>query len=199
MILFCRGNDGMEIYEADWYRNHAKKEEYLRGLHIAEDALSGKTASLYCFRRCMLGTRTGGPLTVVSEVNEREIQREHLDRLVALRLHFSCTLMDNWYFCTTRTRHIEQLGKDWVTESKTNRLVTFQKRWFALKCLAQTLIQDTKFRVVQLRDNTSMRKVMMIRMNGMGIVRLLVSLNIHGNCDVYVSNRLDRDEIAMIA
>ena len=108
-----------------------------------------KTASLYCFRRCMFGTIAGGPLTVVSEVKGREIQREHPDRLVALLLHFSCVLIDNWYFCKIRTRHIEQLGKDWVAESKTNRLVTFQKRWFALKRFAQTLIQETKCRVVQ--------------------------------------------------
>jgi len=107
--------------------------------------------------------------------------------------------MDNWYFCKTRTRHIEQLGKDWVAESKTNRLVTFQKRWLALKCLAHTLIQDTKFRVVQLRDTTSMRKAITIRRNGRRVVRLLVSLNNHGNFDFYVSRRLDRDEIAMIA
>lgn len=99
-----------------------------------------------------------------------EIQREHLDRLVVLPLHFSCVVMDNWYFCKIRTQYIEQLGKDGVAQSKTNRLAKFQKRWFALKRFAQTLIQETKFRVVQLGDNTFMMKAITIRMNGMGVV-----------------------------
>jgi len=74
---FCGGNDGMEIYEADWHRDHAKKEEYLRGLHLAEDALSGKNGISLLFstvydRNHSRWTANGGFRS------KREIQREHL-------------------------------------------------------------------------------------------------------------------------
>ena len=188
---------GTEIYGVDWHRDHAKKRN-VWGLQIADCVLSGK--GIYPLLSTVYLRKKSRWLTAEGFRSKIEIQKEHLTRLVELQLHFSCAVMDNWYFCKTLTQYIEQLGKDWVAQSKTNRLVKFHGRWVALQRFAQTLIQDknTKFRVVQLGDNTYMMKAVTIRMNGMGVIRLLLSLNDKGNFKFYVTNRLDWDEIAMI-
>lgn len=189
---------GTEIYGVDWYRDHAKKRN-VWGLQIADCVLSGN--GIYPLLSTVYLKKKSRWLPTGGFQSKIVIQQEHLTRLVALQLHFSCVVMDSWYFCKTLTQHIEQLGKDWVAQSKTNRLVKYRGRWIPLKQFAQTLIHDsdTRFRVAHIGDNTYMVKAVTLRINGMGVIRLLLSLNDKGNFKFYATNRLDWDEIAIIS
>jgi len=188
---------GTEIYGVDWHCDHAKKRN-IWGLQITDCILSGN--GIYPLISSVYLKKKSRWLTTEGFKSKITMQQEHLTRLVELQLNFSCVVMDIWYFCKTLTQHIENLEKDWVAQSKTNRLVKYHGRWIALKQFAQILIHDknTRFRVVQLGDNTYMMKAITINMNGMGMIRLLLSLNDKGNFKFYATNRLDWDEIAII-
>ncbi|GAH96562.1 unnamed protein product [marine sediment metagenome] len=53
------------------------------------------------------------------------------------------------------------------------------------------------FRVVELGDQKYLMKVFTVTMKKAGKVRLLVSMNMHGNINFYVSNNLEWDELAI--
>lgn len=188
---------GKELYGTDWYRDHSNGRT-IWGLQIADCVFSGKGIYPMCstvyLRKKSRWITTGRVFR-----SKIQIQMEHLTHLVEMNLIFSCVVMDSWYFCKELTRHIEDLGKDWVAHSKINRLVKSHGRWVPLEEFAQNLLNETRFRVVQLGGETYLMKACTVRMNDMGVVRLVVSLNKHGNLDVYVSNRLDWNELTIVS
>ncbi|GAI15451.1 unnamed protein product [marine sediment metagenome] len=126
-----------------------------------------------------------------------EIQKEHVSQLVYLGLNFSCVVMDIWYFSKNLTDHIESLGKDWIAQSKSNRLVKSKGKWISLKKFGRKMLNNGGFRVVELGDQKYLMKVFTVTMKKAGKVRLLVSMNRHGNINFYVSNNLEWDELAI--
>jgi len=76
------------------------------------------------------GSRWGKNNEFTSKI---ELQMDHLSMLIDMDLHFSCVVMDIWYFSKKLTDHIESLGKDWVVRSKSNRLVRSEGRWIPLR------------------------------------------------------------------
>jgi len=105
--------------------------------------------------------------------------------------------MDIWYFSKRLTDHIESFGKDWIVQSKSNRQVKSKGRWISLKKFGWKKMQRGGFKVVSLGDQKFLMKVFTVTMKKMGRVRLLVSLNRHGNINFYVSNNLTWDELAI--
>lgn len=128
-----------------------------------------------------------------------EIQKEHLDKLVELELDFSTVLMDTWYFNKDLTDHIESLGKDWVTQSKSNRLVKSHDKWISLNDFAKENILEKDFKVIKTGDNTYQAKALTVTMKKMGVIRLVISMNDRGKFNFFVSNRLDWNELAIIS
>jgi hypothetical protein len=184
---------GKEIYGTDWHYDHEKGRK-IWGMQIADCIFSGKGIH---------------PLLATVYVKEDsrwlkddfktkiEIQKEHLTQLVDMNLNFPCVLIDSWYFCKELTEHIESLEKDWVAQSKSNRLIRSRGKWVRLDIFAKDVIHRTNFRVIKLGDETYMMKAFTVKMKGMGRVRLLISFNKHGNFHFYVSNRLDWKELAI--
>lgn len=184
---------GKEIYGTDWHYDHDKGRK-IWGLQIADCVLSGK--GIYPLLSTVYVKK--GSRWLNDEFRTKiEIQMEHLTRLVDMGLDFSCVTMDCWYFCKELTEHIEGLGKDWVAQSKSNRLIRSRGKWVSLGTFAKDVINRTNFKVIKLGDDTFMMKAFTVRMKGIGRVRLLISLNKHGNFHFYVSNRLDWNELAI--
>ena len=114
-------------------------------------------------------------------------------------LNFSYVTMDCWYFCKDMTAHIEGLGKSWIAEAKSNRLVWYNGKWRSLLYFANEMIGKYNFKVANIGDESKYyMKVFTVKMKEIGTVRLLVSLNKHGNFKFYVSNRLDWKELSMM-
>ncbi len=64
-----------------------------------------------------------------------------------------------------------------------------------LSKFAEKMINKKKFRVVFIGDDKYFMKVFTVRMKGMGLVRLLITMNKHGNFNFYITNRLDWKEV----
>jgi len=185
---------GKEIYGVDWHYDHSKGRSVF-GWQIADCVLSGKGIyPLLSSPYLKEGSKWIKNGVFRSKI---ELQKEHLTQLVDMDLCFSCVAMDIWYFCKTLTSHIEHLGKDWVAQSKSNRLVKSGGKWISLKGFGRKMLDKGGFKVVQLGDDQYLMKVFTVSMNGMGKVRVLVSLDYHGNINFYVTNRLDWDELAI--
>ncbi len=186
---------GREIYGTDWHYDHSKGRMVF-GWQITDCVLSGKgiyplLSTVYLKKKSRWVKQKRGFKSKI------EIQMEHLTKLVDMGLCFSCVVMDVWYFCKTLTNHIEGLGKDWVAQAKSNRKVKTRGRWVSLKEFAEKMINHVDFKAIQLGEETYLMKAFTIWMKGIGKVRLLISLNQHGNFKFYVSNRLDWNETAI--
>ncbi len=126
-----------------------------------------------------------------------ELQMDHITMLADMNLHFSCVVMDIWYFSKKLTDHIESLEKDWIAQSKSNRLVKSRGKWISLKKFGWKKPKRGGFKIVTLGDQKYLIKVFTVTMKKAGRVRLLVSMNKHGNINFYVSNNLEWDELAI--
>jgi len=185
---------GKEIYGADWHRDHAKNRN-IWGWQIADCVFSGEgiyplLSSMYIKVKSRWNTNNDCSSKI-------DLQMDHLSMLKDMNLHFSCVVMDIWYFSKKLTDHIESLGKDWIAQSKSNRLVRSKNEWVPLKKFGWKKLQRGGFKVVTLGDQKYLMKVFTVIMKKAGRVRLLVSLNQHGNINFYVSNNLMWDELAI--
>jgi len=185
---------GKEIYGADWHRDHAKNRN-IWGWQIADCVFSGEgiyplLSSMYIKEKSRWNTNNDCSSKI-------DLQMDHLSMLKDMNLHFSCVVMDIWYFSKKLTDHIESLGKDWIAQSKSNRLVRSKNEWVPLKKFGWKKLQRGGFKVVTLGDQKYLMKVFTVIMKKAGRVRLLVSLNQHGNINFYVSNNLMWDELAI--
>jgi len=185
---------GREIFGTDWHRDHAKNRN-IWGWQIADCVFSGEgiyplLSSLYVKEK----SRWNKNNDCSSKI---ELQMDHLSMLVDMNLDFPCVVMDIWYFSKKLTDHIESLGKDWIAQSKSNRLVRSNGEWVPLKKFGWKKLQRGGFKAVTLGDQNYLMKVFTVTMKKAGSVRLLVSLNQHGNINFYVSNNLTWDELAI--
>ena len=185
---------GEEIFGTDWHRDHASNRN-VWGWQIADCVLSGK--GIYPLLSSMYLREKSRWLKNDEFRSKIEIQKEHVSQLVNLGLNFSCVVMDIWYFSKNLTDHIESLEKDWIAQSKSNRLVKSKGKWISLKKFGRKMLNNSGFRVVELRDQKYLMKVFTVTMKKAGKVRLLVSMNRHGNINFYVSNNLKWDELAI--
>jgi hypothetical protein len=185
---------GTEIFGTDWHRDHVSNRN-VWGWQLADCVFSGKgiyplLSSIYIKEK----SRWNKDNEFRSKI---ELQMDHLSMLVDMNLHFSCVVMDIWYFSKKLTDHIEFLGKDWIAQSKSNRLVKSDGRWISLKKFGWKKIHQRSFKVVTLGDQKYLMNVFTVTMKKTGKVRLLVSMNQHGNINFYVTNNLAWDELAI--
>jgi len=185
---------GEEIYGTDWHRDHVSNQN-VWGWQIADCVLSGN--GIYPLLSSMYLKEDSRWIKNNDFRSKIELQKEHLSQLVDMDLCFSCVVMDIWYFCKSLTDHIEHLGKDWVAQSKSNRLVKSEGKWISLKSFGRNMLDIGGFRVVELGDKRYLMKVFTVMMKKTGTVRLLVSLDCHGNINFYVSNNIEWDELAI--
>ena len=182
---------GKEIYGTDWHRDHAKGRN-IWGHQIAD---------------CVYSKNGIYPLLSTIYIKKKskwlkdkfktkiQIQMDHLTELKEMGFQFSTVVGDSWYFSKDLTDQIEQLGKDWIFQSKSNRLIMSNRKWTPLSKFAEKIINKKKFRVVFIGDDKYFMKVFSVRMKGMGLVRLIITMNKHGNFNFYISNRLDWKEV----
>ena len=185
---------GTEIYGTDWHHDHASNRN-VWGWQIADCVFSGEgihplLSSMYIKEK----SRWDKNNDFSSKI---ELQMDHISMLVDMNLRFSCVVMDIWYFSKELTDHIESFGKDWIVQSKSNRLVKSKGEWISLESFGWKKMQRGGFKVVTLGDQKYLMKVFTVTMKKAGRVRLLVSMNQHGNINFYVSNNLTWDELAI--
>ena len=121
---------GEEIFGTDWHHDHANNHN-VWGWQIADCVLSGK--GIYPLLSSIYLRKNSRWLENDDFKSKIELQKEHLSHLKDMGLLFSCVVMGIWYFSKNLTDHIESLEKDWVTQSKSNRLVKSRGKWISLK------------------------------------------------------------------
>lgn len=186
---------GKEIHGVGWHYDHTNGRK-VWGIQVADCVLAGR--GIHPLLSTVYLKRGSRWLEDEDDFRSKiDIQKEHLTRLVEMGLLFSYVAMDIWYFCRELTDHIENLGKDWIAQCKSNRKVWYHGKWVSLLTFAQEIIRKVELRVVNIGDERYLMKAFTLNMRGMGRVRVLVSLNKHNNFHFYVSNRLDWNEVTM--
>lgn len=186
---------GSEMYGVDFHYDHTEGR-YVKGQQVADCVFSG--TGIYPLLSDTYIREESKWLTEDFR-SKIDIQMEHLTRLVNIELNFKTVLMDTWYFCKKLTDHIEGLGKDWVTQSKSNRVIWSHDEWVPLKEFGKKVITNPDFKVFKVDDKKYQVKAFTVKMKNMGKVRLLVSFNSNGTFNFYVTNRLDWNEFTIIS
>ena len=182
---------GKEIYGTNWHRDHASGRN-VWGHQIADCVYSKN--GIYPLLSTMYIKKKSKWLKDKFKT-KIQIQMDHLTELKEMGLEFSTVVGDSWYYSKDLTDQIKQLEKDWIFQSKSNRLIMSNRKWTPLSKFAEKIINKKKFRVVFIGDDKYFMKVFSVRMKGMGLVRLLITMNKHGNFNFYISNRLDWKEV----
>ena len=77
-----------------------------------------------------------------------QIATEMIDWAVTQGIPFKCVIFDSWYFCKEFCDHIENLGKDWISMSKSDRKLTYKGKKYTCSTFSQELkpenLQSTK-------------------------------------------------------
>ena len=185
---------GKKIHGVDWHYDHAKKRS-LFGHQVADCVFSGK--GIYSLLSQIYLRKKSKWLKNLKFKTKIELQMENLTQIKEMGLNFSVVAMDIWYLNKKLTDHIELLGKDWVAQCKSNRLVKSKEQWVSLKSFAEDAIGKYAFKNITLGDHRYLMKAFTVHMKGMGKVRLLISLNEHTNFKFYVTNQLHWNELAI--
>lgn len=184
---------GTEIYGVDYHYDHSSGRT-VQGWQIADCVYSGK--GIYPLLSSLYIRKNSRWLKKRKDFKSKiDLQMDHLNQLVDMNLSFSCVVVDIWYFSKKLTQHIESLEKDWIAAAKSNRQVKSKRQWISLRQFAEKMINHTGFKPVELGDKKYLMKAFTVYMKNMGKVRVLVSLNDHGNFRFYVTNRLDWSEL----
>jgi len=186
--------NGSEIFGADWHWDHANNRS-VWGWQIADSVFSGK--GIYPLLSSMYIKEKSRWNKYNDFTSKIELQMDQLSMLVDMKLVFSCVVMDKWYFSKKLTDHIEFLEKNWIVQSKSNRLVRSNGKWISLKSFGYKKVNQGGFKVITLGDQKYLMKVFTVTMKKAGRVRLLISMNQHGNINFYVSNNLAWDELTI--
>lgn len=103
---------------------------------------------------------------------------ELIDWAVRQGISFQTVVFDSWFFCKELVDHIESLGKDWISMSKSDRKVTIKGERFTCASYAQALdpitLRATKVKGSHFNIHSIQAKVASLK-RGKKTVRLVVS------------------------
>src|SRR5713226_6657335 len=136
---------------------------------------------------------------------KNQMLRELVSKAASKKIPFSRVVADEWFFNRDNTSHIESLGKDWVFESSSDRLIMSPKGWVNLSDWAKT-IPEERFKPVEASYQTKKhtywcysKNVTMSRMEGR--VNVIVSYDnseLKGDPKFLATNRQDWDEFRIV-
>ena len=73
------------------------------------------------------------------------MQMAVIKRAVTAGMKFSIALFDSWYFAAKLTEFFESLGKDWISEAKSDRKILVKGKWMRIgKCQESLCLRDMK-------------------------------------------------------
>jgi SRSO17 transposase len=113
---------------------------------------------------------------------------------------FCVVCFDKWYFSKEFTQQVEQLGKDWVTQCKTNRKVVINGRRVAIGEWLKGLSTE-EFRRCEINDEFYYCFQKVCLMSKQGWVKVIAyhrREDLSDDLVILVSNRLDWDEQKVI-
>ena len=151
---------GKKMYGTDYHFDHSEGKS-VWGLQIADCVLSGN--GIYPLLSTIYVRKDSR--WVKKFKTKIELQMEHITQLHEMGLNFSCVVMDTWYFNKV-SAHIEKMGKDRVAECKSNRLS--KGKWIPLSEFAKKKIDETKFHVVRIGEDTYIMKAFTVYLKNRG-------------------------------
>lgn len=132
--------------------------------------------------------------------DKNQMAREMLLKADSKGIPFLYVLGDSWFFCRETAELADSLGKTWIFQSKSDRVVLLPQGWVHLSDWAKT-IPGGKFKPVKVRykdkEHTYWCWEANLRMRSMGgerRVRVVVSYDnpeMEGEPNFYCSNKLD--------
>ena len=107
------------------------------------------------------------------------MQMAVIKRSVTAGLNFSIALFDSWYFASKLTGFLESLGKDWISEAKSNRKILVDGKWIRIGEYEESLdIKSMKCYTIDGKQYFT--KSIITRMKKIGEVRIVVSRGTEG-------------------
>lgn len=132
--------------------------------------------------------------------DKNQVAREFIQKAHSKGIPFTYVVGDSWFFCRDTAELAQSLGKTWIFQSKSDRVVLMPQGWVGLSEWAKTLSKD-RFRPVKVRYKNSEQtywcyaaNLRMRSLKDAQRVRVVVSYNnpdLEGEPNFYCSNKLD--------
>ena len=130
--------------------------------------------------------------------DKNQMAREMLEKADSKGAPFLYVVGDSWFFCRETAELASSLGKTWIFQSKSDRVVLMPEGWVHLSGWAKTIPREFKPVKVRYKDNdqTYWCHEANLRMRSLGgeRVRVVVSYDnpaCEGEPNFYCSNKLD--------
>jgi SRSO17 transposase len=134
--------------------------------------------------------------------DKNEMAREMLKKAHSKKgMPFLYVVGDSWFFCRDTAELASSLGKIWIFQCKSDRVVLMPQGWVHLSDWARTMIPRERFKLVKVRYKDNDQKYWCheanLRMRSLGggeRVRVVVSYDnpeLNGEPKFYCSNKLD--------
>lgn len=132
--------------------------------------------------------------------NKNQVAREFIEKAHSKGIPFLYVVGDSWFFCKETVELAESLGKTWIFQSKSDRVVLMPQGWVSLSEWTKTIPKE-KFKHVKVRykdkEQTYWCYEANLRMRSLKDaqrVRAVVSYDnskLEGEPNFYCSNKLD--------
>ena len=168
--------NGKHIDGAQWIYDHSQGKT-VYGMQYTTSVISGNEGIF--------------PLSMELKTDDSKIdlQINTIKKAMGAGLRFSTVVFDSWYFSSKLVKFLESMGKDYVSEAKSNRTVCIDGKWIRLRDYANTL--DLKsMKSYTVNGKTYFMKAITTRMKNAGIVKVIVSRRIN-SLKFFVTNRTD--------
>jgi SRSO17 transposase len=134
--------------------------------------------------------------------DKNQVAREFIQKAHSKGIPFLYVVGDSWFFCKETVEVAQSLGRVWVFQSKSDRVVLLPQGWVSLSEWAQNTIPKEKFKQVKVRYNKDKDQTYWcyeanLRMRSLKDakrVRVVVSYDnpdLKGEPHFYCSNKLD--------
>ncbi|MDG6981184.1 MAG: transposase, partial [Nitrososphaerota archaeon] len=132
--------------------------------------------------------------------DKNQVAREFVEKAHSKGVPFTYVVGDSWFFCRETAELARSLGKTWIFQSKSDRVVLMPQGWVSLSEWAKKTVPKERFRKVKVRykdnEQTYWCHEANLRMRSIegDRVRVVVSYDnpeCEGEPNFYCSNRLD--------
>ena len=183
---------GKHIQGAGWVYDHSEGKT-VWGVPVISAAVSGNEG-IFPLNMDIKPVSRDDPVNINEgrkknfHMSKITMQMAVVRRAVTAGLNFSIALFDSWYFAAKLTGFLESLGKDWITEAKSDRKILVDGEWIGIGEYEESL-NPGNMKCYTIGGRQYFTRSIVTKMKKIGDVRIVVSRGTEGK-KFFVTNMI---------
>ena len=174
---------GKHIQGSGWIYDHSEGKT-VWGMSAITAAISGNEG-IFPLNIDIKPVRKKEKQHIMSKIT---MQMAVIRRAITAGLRFSIALFDSWYFAAKLTGFLQSLGKDWISEAKSDRNILVNGKWISMGEYERSL-DSRDMACFTIGEKQYFTKSITTAMKKIGEVRIVVSRGTEGK-KFFVTNMI---------